>query len=556
MADPAKMPADVSHSSELIVRGIRVLRPEGERAAAIHIRQGVIAEIAEFADVRPGVPIYEAGDLVVMPGLVDTHVHINEPGRTEWEGFTTATRAAAAGGITTLIEMPLNSIPATTSVARFQAKLAAASGKLWVDTGFWGGVVPGNARELCGLWDAGCFGFKCFLIDSGVPEFARVAEPDLQAALTELAKLSAPLLAHAELPGPIDLAAKRRASGASGRSYQTWLESRPRDAENHAIALLLYLGAQHRVHVHIVHLSSTDAIPVIQKAKTAGALVTAETCPHYLTFAAEEIPDGATEFKCAPPIRERENRERLWTALREGTIDLIATDHSPCPPAMKRQESGDFMAAWGGIASLELSLPVVWTEAKSRGFSPAHLAKWLSSGPARLAGLEKQKGTIAVGADADLAIWNPEATFRADPAQLHHRHKLTPYAGRSLMGIVEATFLRGEKIFERGAFRNAHTTRRPRDRPPRRPGAGRQRRFFRAQGKSSERIEADLPRRKIHLAWKMDGRLGNAASAHSGMRLVHGPAWAAGNHSRRCRGHQFFHRQLPRTIFPGRVRPR
>jgi len=453
MTNPAKMHSDSSDSSELIVRGTRVLTPDGERASAIHIRRGVIAGIAEFADVRPGVPIYEAGDLVVMPGLVDTHVHINEPGRTEWEGFTTATRAAAAGGITTLIEMPLNSIPATTGVAAFQAKLSATSGKIWVDAGFWGGVVPGNTRELRGLWDAGCFGFKCFLIDSGVPEFASVGEHDLQEALPELAKLAAPLLAHAELPGPIDLAAKRRGSDASAHSYRTWLESRPREAENHAIALLLYLGAQHRVHVHIVHLSSTDAIPVIQRAKTSGAMVTVETCPHYLTFSSEEIPNGATQFKCAPPIRERENRERLWTALREGTIDLIATDHSPCPPSMKRQESGDFMEAWGGIASLQLSLPAVWTEAKCRGFSPAHLAKWLCSGPARLAGLEKQKGNIAAGADADLVIWNPEATFRVDPAQLHHRHKLTPYAGRDLMGIVEATFLRGIKIFERGEFR-------------------------------------------------------------------------------------------------------
>ncbi len=442
---------------DLIVRGRRVLAPDGERAAAIYIRRGVIAGISEFADVRPGVPVYEAGDLVVMPGLVDTHVHINEPGRTGWEGFSTATRAAAAGGITTLIEMPLNSIPATTSLAGFQAKLAAASGKLRVDTGFWGGVVPGNARDLRGLWDAGCFGFKCFLVDSGVPEFASVSESDLREALPVLAKMAAPLLAHAELPSAIDLSAKRRAPDASARAYQTWLESRPREAENHAVALLLYLSARHDVRMHVVHLSSTDSIPVIQKAKTSGAQITVETCPHYLTFAAEEIPDGATLYKCAPPIRERENRERLWTALRDGTIDMIATDHSPCLPEMKRKESGNFMDAWGGIASLQLSLPAVWTEAKSRGFSLAHLAKWLCSGPARLAGLETQKGTIGVGADADLVIWNPEGQFHVDSAKLQHRHKLTPYAGRNLMGIVEATFLRGTKIFERGEFCAAPT---------------------------------------------------------------------------------------------------
>jgi len=446
------MPGDFSGEFDLTVRGQRVLVPEGERAAAIHIHRGVIAAISEFADVCPGVPLYEAGDLLVMPGLVDTHVHINEPGRTEWEGFATATRAAAAGGITTLIEMPLNSIPATTNPAAFHEKVAAASGKLWVDTGFWGGVVPGNASELRGIWNAGCLGFKCFLIDSGVPEFASVSERDLQEALPELAKIAAPLLVHAELPGPIEDAAKHRAPGASVRSSKTWLESRPRQAENHAIALLLHLCVQHHVRVHIVHLSSSDAIPVIQKAKTSGAPITVETCPHYLTFAAEEIPDSATLFKCAPPIRERENRELLWTALREGTIDMVATDHSPCPPEMKRAESGDFMDAWGGIASLQLSLPAVWTQAKARDFSPAHLAKWLCAGPARLAGLEKRKGTMAVGADADLVIWNPGAAFRVDPANLQHRHKLTPYAGHNLMGIVEATFLRGVKIFERGEF--------------------------------------------------------------------------------------------------------
>ena len=452
MPDSTNLPGGASGETDLIVRGRRVVTPEGEGAAAIHIRGGVITDISGFDDVAPGNLIYESRDSVVMPGLVDTHVHINEPGRTEWEGFSTATRAAAAGGITTLIEMPLNSIPATTSVAAFQTKLAATAGNLSVDTGFWGGVVPANTDDLSGLWEAGCFGFKCFLIDSGVKEFASVVESDLRKAMPVLAQIGAPLLAHCEVPGPIEDAAKRRPADASRRAYQTWLESRPRAAENDAIKLLLRLGGEFGARIHIVHLSSTDAIPQLQKAKATGQQVSVETCPHYLTFTSEEIPDGATQFKCAPPLRERENREKLWASLREGTIHLIATDHSPCPPEMKRQEIGDFLDAWGGIASLQLTLPAVWTEARRRGFSLTHLAKWLCQAPATLAGLANKKGSIAPGRDADLVIWNPEASFKVDPAQLHHRHKLTPYAGRDLMGIVEATFLSGVKIFERGNF--------------------------------------------------------------------------------------------------------
>ena len=448
--------SDISGGSggkiDLIVRGNRLVTPDGERSASIHIRNGVIEKISGFSDVPPIANIFEAGDLAVMPGLVDTHVHINEPGRTEWEGFATASKAAAAGGITTLVEMPLNSIPATTTVAAFHAKLAAAVGKLSVDTGFWGGVVPGNAHELLGLWEAGCFGFKCFLIDSGVPEFASVGEADLRDALPILAKMGAPLLGHCELPGAIAEAAKNIPGNASRASYQTWLTSRPRAAENEAIDLFIRLGAEFGAHVHVVHLSSADAIPQIRKSRAAGQQLPVETCPHYLTFASEEISERATQFKCAPPIRERENRERLWEALREGVIDMIATDHSPCPPEMKRQYTGDFLDAWGGIASLQLSLPAVWTEARRRGFSLAHLARWLCEAPARLAGLAQQKGAIAPGRDADLVIWNPDAGFTVDPARLHHRHKLTPYAGRNLMGIVEATFLRGVKIFERGNF--------------------------------------------------------------------------------------------------------
>jgi allantoinase len=452
MQNPSNPPANVTAGAEFVVRGKRVVTPEGERAAAIHIRAGLIAAITEFDDVASGSLMHDAGKSVVMPGLVDTHVHINEPGRADWEGFSTATRAAAAGGVTTLIEMPLNSIPATTSAAAYREKLAAAAGKLWVDTGFWGGVVPGNAAQVRPLWEAGVFGFKCFLAPSGVEEFANVAEADLRIALPELAACGAPLLVHAELPGPLDEAVARLPKGSSARRYATWLASRPREAENEAIALVLRLCREFKVRVHIVHLSSSDAIAQLRQAKADadGARVTVETCAHYLTFAAEEIADGATLLKCAPPIRERDNREKLWAALGGGTIDMIASDHSPCPPAMKLAEEGDFLRAWGGIASLQIGLAAVWTEARSRGYSVTRVCEWMCRAPARLAGLAARKGKIATGCDADLVIWNPDTKFRVEPAALHHRHKQTPYAGRELQGVVEATFLRGRKIFECG----------------------------------------------------------------------------------------------------------
>jgi allantoinase len=442
------MPTD----AELIVRGKRVITREGERAAAIHVHGGVITAVSAFDNISQGAEIYEAGDLVVMPGIVDSHVHINEPGRTEWEGFSTATRAAAAGGVTTLIEMPLNSIPATTTLSAFRGKLAAAAGKLWVDVGFWAGLVPDNIGELRALWEAGLFGFKCFLVPSGVQEFAHAGKDHLRAALPQLSALGAPLLVHAELPEPIENAIARLPKAASPRAYNAWLAVRPRAAENEAIALLLHLSREFDARIHIVHLSSSDAIPVLQHARAEGVKVSVETCPHYLTFAAEEIAHGATEYKCAPPIREKENRERLWEALAEGTIDFIATDHSPCPPSLKLPDEGDFLRAWGGISSLQLSLPIVWTEAHARGYAVAHVAKWLCRGPARLAGLEKRKGSIQAGCDADFVIWDPDAAFRVDTARLLHRHKITPYAGRELSGVVTTTFLRGRKIFDRGEF--------------------------------------------------------------------------------------------------------
>jgi allantoinase len=451
------VPAKISTQSpllpppDLILRGRRVVTSQGELAAAIHIRGGVIQSISAFDAVPPGAPLHEAGNLVVMPGLVDTHVHINEPGRTEWEGFLSATHAAAAGGATTLVEMPLNSIPPTTTASAFQEKCRSAEAKLWVDTGFWGGVVPGNTVHLAPLWQLGVLGFKCFLVPSGVDEFAHVTENDLRALLPELVSLGAPLLAHAELPPPID-AAQQKIAGQSLRKYVTWLASRPRAAENEAIALLIRLAREYGARIHIVHLSSSDTLAALEKLKASNLSVTVETCPHYLTFAAEEIPERATEFKCAPPIREAENREKLWSGLASGVIDFIVTDHSPCPPALKLPEAGDFLRSWGGIASLELSLSAVWTGARLRGYSVSQLSEWMCAGPARFAGLEKRKGAIAVGADADLVIWDPDAHFSVDASRLHQRHKITPYHGRELAGVVVTTFLRGQKVFDRGEF--------------------------------------------------------------------------------------------------------
>jgi allantoinase len=377
------------------------------------------------------------GDLVVMPGLVDTHVHINEPGRTGWEGFATATQAAAAGGITTIIEMPLNSIPATVTPAALLEKMQAARRQCWVDVGFWGGVVPGNGCELRPLLHAGCFGFKCFLVPSGVVEFPCIDEHELRLAMAELSMSGARLLVHAESPEFITT------GGEDVRKYSNYLNSRPKTAENSAIAMLLRLATDTGCAVHIVHLASAESVEPLRAARARRLPVTVETCPHYLTFHAEEVPDGATEFKCAPPIRERDNREFLWDALRAGVIDLIASDHSPCPPEMKQKSTGDFFAAWGGIASLQLSLPAMWTEASARGFSEGDVARWMAAMPAKLAGLSGRKGEIAPSCDADFVVWDPEETFTVKAANLCHRHKVTPYEGRTLRGVVKRTYLRG-----------------------------------------------------------------------------------------------------------------
>ncbi|HEY0764531.1 MAG TPA: allantoinase AllB [Pyrinomonadaceae bacterium] len=431
---------------DLIIRGQRVVLPEAIAPRSIHIREERIVFVGDYTDVVDGCEVIEAADdSVVMPGLVDTHVHINAPGRTEWEGFRSATLAAAAGGVTTLVDMPLNSIPPTTTLANFETKLATARNDCFVDVGFWGGVVPGNTAELAPIFAAGVVGFKCFLVPSGVDEFQHVTEADLREAMPELTRLGALLIVHAELPESI------RTNGSDG-DYQSFLNSRPRVAENDAIELMIRLSREFDTRVHIVHLSSAEALPQLRAAQAAGVKITAETCPHYLHFTAETVPAGATEFKCCPPIREETNREQLWDGLRDGTIDFIVSDHSPCPGEMKLRESGDFMKAWGGIASLQLRLPIVWTEARHRGFSLEDVTRWLCANPARQVSFAPQKGSIAVGSDADIVIWSPDHQFTVAASTLHHRHKITPYEGELLNGVVEKTFLRGKKIYDSGHF--------------------------------------------------------------------------------------------------------
>jgi allantoinase len=432
---------------DLAIVGRRVVTSDGIAPAAILVESGRITAVVAPGDVPADCPRRDIGDRVVMPGLVDAHVHVNEPGRTEWEGFATATRAAAAGGVTSLVDMPLNSIPATTSLAALERKRAAASGRVSVDCGFWGGVVPGNAAELVPMVDAGVAGFKAFLVPSGVDEFPHVEESDLRTAMPILGRRNVPLLVHAELGG-------RAGAGADGepRRYATYLASRPKAWENDAIRFLVGLCRATGCPIHIVHLSSAEALPALRDARREGLPVTVETCPHYLFFAAEEIADGRTEFKCSPPIRERDNREGLWAGLRDGVIDFVVSDHSPCTPELKALESGDFQRAWGGIASLQLRLPVVWTEARRRGLGLDRLAEWLCRRPAELAGFGARKGRLAPGYDADLVVWDPEAEIVVEPPSVEHRHKLTPYLGHRLHGRVELTLVRGAVVYDGGAL--------------------------------------------------------------------------------------------------------
>jgi allantoinase len=397
------------------------------------------------------IPAYDVGDHMLLPGLVDVHAHLNEPGRTEWEGFETGTKAAAAGGYTTVVDMPLNCIPSTTTVSALAGKREAAAGKSSIDYAFWAGVVPGNAGYLHALAQAGVRGFKCFLIHPGTDEFAMVTEEDLQEAMPVIAETGLPLLVHAELPQSVAEAAKELEE-SDWRAYQTYLQSRPECAELQAIRLVIRLSRATGCRVHIVHLSAAAALADLEAARQDGLPITVETCPHYLYFSAEAIPDGATQFKCAPPIRSALNQARLWEALRVGQIDMIATDHSPCPLELKCLAEGDFRRAWGGISSLSMSLPAVWTAARERGFHMTDVVRWMTEQPAKLAGFAGRKGRIAPGYDADLVVFDPDAEFVVTEEDLHFRHPCSPYLGEPLKGKVQSTLLRGEVVYQRGTF--------------------------------------------------------------------------------------------------------
>ncbi|TDC62860.1 allantoinase AllB [Streptomyces hainanensis] len=429
--------------TELLLRSTRVVTPEGERPAAVAVAAGRIAAVLPHDAAPPaGARLVELGTDALLPGLVDTHVHINDPGRAEWEGFATATRAAAAGGVTTLLDMPLNSVPPTTTPEHLAVKRAVARAASHVDLGFWGGAVPDNTAELRPLHEAGVFGFKCFLSPSGVDEFPELDADRLAAAMAEIAAFDGLLIVHAEDPARL---AEAPAPDGS-RAYADFLASRPPAAEHDAVRRLIALAGRLGARVHVLHLSAATALPLIAEARAAGVRISAETCPHFLTLTAEEVPDGATEFKCCPPIREAANQDALWAGLAVGTLDCVVSDHSPCTADLKIP---DFGAAWGGISSLQLGLPAVWTAARARGHRLADVARWMATGPAALAGLDR-KGAIAPGRDADLVVLDPEATFTVDPAALHHRNPVTAYAGRTLHGVVRATWLRGRLVAEDG----------------------------------------------------------------------------------------------------------
>jgi len=429
----------------------RVVTPEGVRPGVVVVDGEKIRAVVPLGEVPRDAEVHDCGQAALLPGLVDSHVHINEPGRTEWEGFATATRAAAAGGYSMLVDMPLNCLPGTNSVAALEAKRRAAAGQCLVDWAAWGGVVHDNQADIEGLAAAGVRGFKCFLVHPGVDGFTMVNERELRAALPHIARTGLPLLVHAELPGPID-AATERLAGADCRRYGTYLESRPDEAELAAIRMMLALCREFSFRLHIVHLATGRALEELRAARAEGLAVSVETCPHYLYLEAENIPDGATLCKCAPPVRGRENREKLWQGLREGVLDMVVTDHSPCPPAMKRLEEGNFRTAWGGIASLSVALAVVWTEAERRGFGLKDVARWMAEGPAKLAGYGARKGKIAAGYDADLVVFDPEGVFEVTEERLHHRHGISPYLGEKLRGVVKATYLRGTAAFDEGRF--------------------------------------------------------------------------------------------------------
>jgi allantoinase len=430
---------------DFVIQSDRVITPEGIKKAAVLIKGGKIADVVAVLP-EGDFPVVHLGSKVLMPGVIDPHVHINEPGRTHWEGFDTVTKAAIAGGITTLVDMPLNSSPVTTTAEAFDKKLAAAHHQLHTNCGFWGGIVPGNAKEIKPLIEKGVLGFKAFLTHSGIDDFPNVTEEDLRKAMPVIAKYGLPLLVHCELTGNQPLVT------GDPRSYQNYLASRPKKWEDDAIALMIRLCGEFNCRTHIVHLSSADSVAQIAKAKQKGLPLTVETGQHYLYFNAEGIKDRQTSFKCAPPIREKENNEQLWQALKDGTIDFVATDHSPAPPGLKEITSGNFMKAWGGISSVQFALPVLWTAAKKHSCSLNDIAKWLCEKPAVLPGLQKKKGKIQKGYDADMVVWDPEKSFTVTEEIIHHKHKVTPYLNEQLSGVAEQTWLQGEKVFDNGKY--------------------------------------------------------------------------------------------------------
>ncbi|MDZ5078940.1 allantoinase AllB [Nesterenkonia sp. HG001] len=426
---------------ELVVTARRALLPEGWQAVEIGVDDGTITALAPYGAGLQGRQTRELREgQVLLPGLVDTHVHVNEPGRTEWEGFASATRAAAAGGVTTIVDMPLNSIPPTVDPEALQIKQAAAAASAHVDVGFWGGAVPGNGEQLRPLHERGVFGFKCFLEDSGVEEFPPLEPAEMEEDMAILAELGSMMIVHAE-----DHDTLAQAPGAQGRRYEDFLRSRPREAENVAIRAVIDAARRTGARAHILHLSSADALPEIRQARAEGVKLTVETCPHYLVLAAEEIGDGATTHKCCPPIREASNQHALWEGLREGLIDCVVSDHSPSTAELKLLDVGDFGAAWGGISSLQLGLPLVWSEARARGLELEQVVGWMSSAPADLAGLS-DKGRLAEGKSADMVIFSPEQSWSVEVDSLWHRNKVSAYDGRDLVGVVESTLLRGEQI--------------------------------------------------------------------------------------------------------------
>jgi len=426
---------------DLVIRARRLVSTAGVLPAAVGVKDGRIVAIEPYDSALDGARLVElADDEVLLPGLVDSHVHVNDPGRTSWEGFTSATKAAAAGGVTTIIDMPLNSIPPTCDVPALDVKRKTAQTQAYVDVGFWGGAIPGNLTELRPLHEAGVFGFKCFLLHSGVDEFPPLNAAELESAMREIGSFGGLLIVHAE-----DAHRISGAPAAGGASYQRFLASRPRDAENAAVAQVIELARRTGCRVHILHVSSAEVLPLLAEARKSGLRITAETCPHYLTFAAEEIPDGATQYKCCPPIRETANRDLLWEGLRDGLIDLVVSDHSPSTVDLKLLDTGDFGAAWGGIASLQVGLPAVWTQARERGFTLVDVARWMCQAPATQTGLAA-KGRLELGYDADFCVLAPDETFVVDVHALHHKNAITPYAGRSLAGVVRSTWLRGRPI--------------------------------------------------------------------------------------------------------------